>query len=388
MANAYPLADPVAISRNTTNSLGVEMADLRRGLSGLIQPMYGAASGAISGVLPDGISGSGFGNGLQYTQTSGLTGSVNAGNYAFDRGSGNTYLGMAYSSFNLTHDQGDAVNPRVDCVIIRHRDPGLSGETTTTQSAFPVILKGTPAATPQKPTSQVTSTDLLIASVTVGGGSNANNILAITDERLQITARGGIYQAATWDTRPGAYEGQYRDNLANNNLERWSGTVWQPVASPAVWTQITPRLIADGTKLDANIGTGATKLCRYQLLGKTLRFQYFFKWGTPPFNAGYGNLYTLLPAGLVAATTDFSWWNTAHLWINNQNGVVADYGGWSFIRGGQNILTPSFPVSNDLSSCAFYRVAAQQGTSGQGVPQVTGYPEGGELAMSGTIEVQ
>lgn len=388
MANDFPFSDPVAITRSAASSLGVEMADLRRGLSGLSQPMYAGTAGAISGVFPDGTNGAGIANALQGSVVSGRTLGFNAGNYAIDRGAGNLYLGMAYQTWTLTLDQGDAVNPRIDMVVIRHADPGLSGETSTTQSAWPVILKGSPAATPVKPTAQMTAADVPLLSCTVGGGSNANAILALTDERQIIVTRGGIYPRHSNDARPGAYEGHYRDNVANDNLERWSGTAWEPVASPAVWTTFTPRLIATGTNTDINIGTNAIKTCRYQLLGKTLRFQYFFKWGAQPWNGGSGAIYTLLPTGYVAADNTFTWWFSSHLWVNNAQGTVGDIGGWGWMRGGTNKLQPSFPVTANNLIQGYYTIANAQGAGNTGCPQVNAYPEGGELAISGQIEVQ
>lgn len=374
MANSYPFSDPVAISRNTANSLGTEFADLRRGLSGLSQPMYGATSGTISGVFPDGVGSAGISNALQGSVSSGLTVQHNAGNYALDRGSGNLYLGMAYSNFTLTLDQGDATNPRIDMVVIRHADPGLTGETTATQSAWPQVLKGTPAASPTKPTNQLTPTDVPLTSYTVGGGSNRNNILAVADERLLIVARGGIYPKADQDTRPGAYEGQYRDNVATNGLERWNGEVWEQVATPASWTQFTPTLYSAAGQV--NLGSGGVAFGAYQLMGKTLRVRYLFQ-AVRPCNMGTGSIYTLLPAGLVAAS-GVSGIADQHgrCQVNTEDAGYQMWVGDAEVYAGQNKIYPMFPLSASTPVMGNYTVATQSGGVGTGIPLIpSGYPD-------------
>lgn len=370
MANTYSFADPVAITKATANNLGLEMIDLRRGLSGLSQPMYGGTVGALTGVFPDGTASAGLPNPL-WASYSGLTVTFNGGNYAVDRGGGNLYLGMAYAGWSMTLDVGDAINPRIDTVVIRHRDPGLAGEENATQSAWPVILKGTPAASPSKPTAQITAADVPLMSFTVGGGGNANTILASSDERLFITARGGIYPRGSQDSRPGAYEGHYRDNQVTGALERWDGNAWTVIASAMEWTPFTPGLWSSAGAV--NLGSGGQAAGRYQVIGKLLRVRYAWDANTG-CNFGYGPIYTRLPAGLIAASQLGDHHGRAQL--NTETGGYRQWLGDAGLWSGTNQVFLWFPKSQSDVTTAQYQVASSQGQAGTGIPYIAnGFPD-------------
>jgi hypothetical protein len=385
MANTQPLTDPIAVNRDPVNQVGNNGQDMRWGMGALSAPSTGSTFGHLSGVYPGGTGSAGYSNDLQVNATSGMSVTINGGHYAVDRSPYGLYVGAATGSITVTHGTSSPSLPRIDYVVLRVRDSGI--DTGVTESAKVIILAGSPGSVPVEPSAQMTNGDLLLASVRIRANTSSVLSTDITDRRVWITARGGITPRRSGDTSVGAYEGQYADDPTNDNLIRWSGSAWEPVASPAVWTTFTPRLMCDGTNTDINIGSGAKLSCRYQLLGKTLRFNYFFKWGTAPFNGGWGNIYTLLPAGLYAATADFSWWNTAHLWINNAV-FVADFDGSSWLRGGTNKMYPSFPINPSTGASGFYRIATTSGVAGGSVPHVVnGFAEGGELNMSGAIEV-
>lgn len=386
MSNLFPFSDPVAVTRDTTNSIGVEMIDLRRGLGALSQPQSGNTFGTTSGVFPGGTTGAGFHNDLAFTGASGLTLNFNAGHYACDRGTGNLYLGMAYAGWSITLDTGDAVNPRIDMVVIRNRDPrGLDSSLTgITQSAWPVILKGSPAASPAKPTGQLTNGDVPLWSFTVGGGSNANSIIANQDERMAVAARGGIYPKPSWDTRTGAYEGAYRDNLTSKALERWNGTGWDAVASPAVWSQFTPQLFSTGGGA-CSLGSGGTAAGYYIVTGKIMHLRYVF-YGQSGANMGFGQIYTNLPSGVIAAR-----FGEQHIYckINTPIPQTMIFMGECFIPENQTRMYPYFPLNGGDVRIAFYKVADQAGQPDKSVPWVPGgYADPQILIIQGTIEIQ
>lgn len=379
MANTYPFSDPVGVSLDTTHSIGLEAIDHRRGLGALSQPQFGNASGTISGVFPGATPSSGPPDDLAFYAVSGLTVSFRSGHYACDRGAGNLFLGMSYGGWSVTLDSGDEVNPRIDMVVIRVRDPGpggLDANKGDTESARPIVLKGTPAASPLKPTAQLTNGDVPLWSFTVGAGSNANSVIADADERLAVVARGGIYPAPSWDTRVGAYEGHYRDNVATNALERWSGTAWEQVASPAAWTQFTPTLYSqDGA---CNLGSGGIAQGAYQVMGKTARVRYYFV-AKRPCNLGHGSIYVLLPAGMVAASA------TTGAGVGDQHGRCqvntedAGYQKWvgdAEMWAGTNKLYATFPLNASTSVLGYYSAATPNGGAGSGVPSIpNGFPD-------------
>lgn len=386
MANTFPFSDPIGVSLDSAHSIGLEAIDHRRGQGGLSQPMYGNTFGTLSGVFPGGTTGAGIHNDLGFTGASGLTVNFNAGHYACDRGTGNLFLGMAYAGWSLNLDSGDAVNPRIDMIVIRVRDPGpdgLDAGSNVSESARPTVLKGSPAASPSKPTGQLTNGDVPLWSFTVGGGSNANAIIANQDERLSVVARGGIYPRPAWDTRPGAYEGQYRDNEATKSLERWNGSVWDAVASPAVWNQFTPALYSSGGK--CSLGSGGIAAGYYIIVGKILHLRYTF-YAQPGVNMGYGAIYTYLPPGLIAAR-----YGEQHIYckINCPVPQTQIYMGECFVAENQTIMQPYFPLSSTNNVIGYYKAADQAGVPDHSVPYIpNGFADPAILCIQGTLEIQ
>lgn len=389
MSNGFPFSDPVGISRHTAQSIGLEAIDHRRGQGGLSAPMYGNTFGTISGVFPGGTTGQGPSNDLACTGTSGLVANFNAGHYACDRGTGNLYLGMAYAGWSVTLDAGDAVNPRIDAVVIRNRDPGGLDYPGTgiTESARPTILKGTPAASPSRPTGQLTSGDVVLAYLTVGGGSNANQVIAVNDARLFVVARGAIGIRTAWDTRPGAYEGDFTYNLVNKSLDVWDGDGWVAVASPAVWTAFTPRLYADSG--ECYLGNTGSAFGRYIVTGKIMHIRMEFRAQIPGCNMGTGYITTRIPGGYKSAKLRES---HIHCKLNSMslgNGPQSIWLGDLYIPPDSTMMGFYFPTAKDNVQLNAYRVASQAGQAGGSIPYIpNGYADPYILTLQGTYEVQ
>lgn len=392
MANTYPFADPIGVSKSSVASVGLEAIDHRRGQGALSAPMFGNTFGTTSGVFPGGTTGDGPSNDLACVGTSGRTLSFNAGHYACDRGSGNLYLGMAYAGWTIDVDTGDAVNPRIDLVVIRNRDPGLSGDgvvTASFESATPVVLKGTPAATPSKSAAngKITNGDVPLHYVTVGGGSNANSIIAQEDARLFVEARGGIRVRTAWDTRAGAYEGQCAYNVATSAFEVWDGFSWVVIASPAVWTTFTPKLYSDSG--ECFLGNSGSAFGRYIVTGKKMDLRMEFRAQIPGCNMGVGYISTRIPGGYKAAKL-----RESHILCKLNaptigKGPQSIWQGDLYIAPDSTLMSFYFPNSDASSSLNAYRVAATAGKPGESIPLIPGgYADPIILTLQGTFEIQ
>lgn len=393
MANISGLTDPFVVKRDDSNGIATNGDDARYGIGGLAQASPGSQYGFASGVFPSvGSSGTITDLLLAPNSPASMQTVLNFGNYQVARSYHGIYLGAGTQPIPVTHPTANSSNPRWDYVIIRVRDGDV--DTGVTRSADIQVLSGVAAASPIEPTAALTDGDFVVAAVKVRAGSTSIVATDISDRRVFVTAAGGITPKTVADTRDGSYPGQYRDNMASKALERWDGTAWTVVASPASWTQFTPRLIATGTGTDISIGTGATYIGRYQITGKMMTFNIYFKWGTAPYNGATGDIFTYLPTG-VYATSAYTQWVLCHLYVNT-SAYSGDFNGQAGIGGsfGTQKLQPMFPINvvtnNNLAN---YRVATTSGTTDgkSSVPNIfnpNGFPEGGALSLSGTIEIQ
>lgn len=325
-----------------------------------------------------------------------MTVQVSPGNYQCGRSGLGAFLGAVTGNTSATIGGSNGSNPRIDYVIIRVKEPVTDG--TVAATAQVIVLPGTPAANPSETTaaSQMIDGDLLLAAVTVRAGTTTILQSDIIDKRVYAKARSGIGVKSAVDSTSGSYPGDWRDNLATNTLERWSGSAWQPVATPATWLQYTPRLVSTGTGTDISIGTGASYLGHYTQVGKMLTLNLSFVWGAAPFNGGYGSIYSLLPSGFTSGSNPQ--WIQCHARFGLPVGAptaYTDLQGQALIPANSTQIQPWFPVTiggavspAPILSNAPYTIAAQQSQSGSGVPQITGgFPEGGYLHLTGLIEI-
>ncbi|MGP3687366.1 hypothetical protein ACTVZO_22135 [Streptomyces sp. IBSNAI002] len=134
----------------------------------------------------------------------------------------------------LNVPDGHAQHPRIDAVAIRLYDALYD---TSQQTAVQLeIVTGTPSATPSAPSLPNSSIRLWEIAVPAGTSAGTGGISwasALTDRRRYTSSYGGILPRGYSLSFSGGYAGQYRDNGAE--LERWSGTEWEPVIKPIQW---------------------------------------------------------------------------------------------------------------------------------------------------------
>ena len=145
------------------------------------------------------------------------------------------------------------------------------------------------------------------------------------------------------------------------------------------------------------------RIGRFQLTGRRLDFNYFFKWGTPPYNGATGNITTRLPphpvTGQQLIGVTYTQWTMAQLWVSNA-AYQGDFFGQALLYANTPNLGPFFPIcsghlppNNPINvNTAPFKIASTQGvTDGKSsVPQIFnpyGFPEGGQLTCSGSVEV-
>lgn len=398
MSNLSTLTDPTFVTRDTTNTIGVTALDARYGIAGLADTTASGTLAYDTGVFPGYSSGTVIQDcRIIQSSTASMTVQISPGNYQVGRANLGAYLGAVTGNTNVTATGANGSNPRIDYVILRVREPVVDG--TVTASVVPMVLAGTPAASPTESAaaSQVTDGDIVLAAMTVRAGATSILQSDIADKRKFLSARGGVSIKSATDTSNGSFPGQWRDNTATNTLERWSGSAWQPVATPATWLQYTPRLIAAGTGTDISIGTGATYSGHYTQVGKMLTLNLSFYWGTTPFNGGSGMIYSLLPSGFVSGSNPQ--WIHCHARFKLPAGAPTTYTdlmGETLIPANSTQIQPWFPVSIGgavspaaILSTAPYTIANPAFTAASGVPIITGgFPEGGYLHITGMIEIQ
>ncbi|MFB7672952.1 hypothetical protein ACFC26_16240 [Kitasatospora purpeofusca] len=131
--------------------------------------------------------------------------------------------------------------PRIDLIGIKVYENVVdaSGETI----ARPIRVAGTPGPSPSAPTPPAAFLTLAEVRVeaTSSAGSPINWGTALTDRRTYTAAAGGIHTGG--DNAPGAYPGQYRDNVGV--IERWDGSTWVPW--PSALRGIAPGSLASGS---------------------------------------------------------------------------------------------------------------------------------------------
>lgn len=304
------------------------------------------------------------------------------------------YQCMSTINQSISFGTASSSNPRVDYVVMRSADPGV--DTTPDKSWFPTVLQGSPGATPVEPTHLIQDADLLLAAVTIR--RNASEILSgdISDRRVFAAARGGAYLKSAVDTRPGAFPGMLRYNMAGKVYETWDvgQSAWVSVVPSAPWVPFTPILrttagpgpgVPGGQ--DVNLGGGGLSSGRYQVVGKICHIYMYFAWGSPPYNGGFGGIDALLPPNIVSVNFRTQWVQ-AHLWVKN-NAMVADFHGQGAVYPNFTSITPWFVFSRSDNATAPYVIATSAAAAGTGVPRVPGgFPEGGQLIINGEFEIQ
>jgi hypothetical protein len=388
MVNTAGNLDPWAVTLNIPNSIGNSTDDVRYTIGNFGQPDNSATFSWADGVYPSAMA-SGIVLDLRVTSTTpspSMNVSINFGGGQVGRALHGPYQCASTTSQSVAITTANVSNPRIDYVVMRSADPGV--DSSPTQSWFPVVLAGTPSATPLEPTASVQDGDLLLAAVTVR--ANSSSILSgdISDRRVFVASRGAPYLKSAVDNRAGAFPGMMRYNLATAAYETWNATqaAWLPVVPSSPWIDYSPRLQTYNGQT-VNLGTGSFSTGRYQVQGKVCHIFMYFAWGSPPYNGGNGIIYSPLPSGIVTVNNQTQWIQ-CHLW-NRTNADVGDWPGQAACYANNTGITPWFPWSQTNVRNAPYVIATAQGVAGTGTPYIAGgFPEGGQLTINGTFEIQ
>ncbi|MGW1980281.1 H-type lectin domain-containing protein [Streptomyces sp. NPDC001889] len=125
----------------------------------------------------------------------------------------------------LTFGAGHATYSRIDSVVVRVADPSHDS-TVTVFGGEVLVVQGSAAGTPTPPTLPPNSQklyDVVVGKESVG----LDWVTGVLDRRRYTAALGGIVPPGSGVAFSGSHNGQYRDN--DGVLERWNGTVWEPI---------------------------------------------------------------------------------------------------------------------------------------------------------------
>lgn len=291
------------------------------------------------------------------------------------------YVCTTSSALTVNLTAPPSTNPRSDLIVAAVH--GGSELSDSLSGLYAESIDGAPSGSPVTPTAPNGTISLAAARV------NTNGSVVITDLRAYTRATGGVRRSINDGGRGGSHQADLRIS-DTGVMDFWDTNKWTTIASPPAWSQFTPTLLYAGAGATpagtANLGSpGAIAICRYRLVGKTLDLSYYFHWGTSGYSGGVGYLYTTLPAGLTGVAR--TQWMGAHLWVNTA-ASQANWQGQTLLLSGDSKLQPWFSLTSTDTRMGQYTVSNPSATPGSGIPQITGgYPEGGELTITGTIEV-
>lgn len=284
----------------------------------------------------------------------------------------------------LDIDPAHQTNDRIDLVIAEV----VEDLETAANSLFRVrVITGTPAATPAVP--PLTGIKcLVLAQVYVTRATTSIPQTAITDKRYFTRAAGGVRLAYNDGDRAPSGNGDMRVKLSEKSLDIGFDGTWTQVASAQGWKTWDAKLYADNGGAQVNLGTGGSVNAKYQLIGKMLTIRALFTWGTSGFFSPAGNIVTYLPSGLVNGPVHQKIMASLYIpGVSSTNGK-GNYVGQAICWENSSKISPMFPYGQGDCRVDYYRIAQTTGTAGTGVPNVPGgYPEGGNLVITGTIEL-
>ncbi|MER7955421.1 hypothetical protein [Streptomyces sp. NPDC096030] len=198
--------------------------------------------GVRSGILPGTYDGKFRIGGLWISSAGPMTATVYHGRAVVQGGNSDGAYPVALDQdMTITFGDGDALNPRIDLVVLRvyDNDADLQGK----YDAVVEIVKGEPKAAPTPPAAPARSLALFHVRVKAGASAGTGGIDwtaagTVTDLRTTTVATGGILPVHNNATVIGSYPGQYQDNDDSHYLQRWNGTAW--VAYPKEIGGIAP----------------------------------------------------------------------------------------------------------------------------------------------------
>jgi hypothetical protein len=234
-----------------------------------------AANQIPSGVFP--------GNGaMGVTAPGGMAVQVNAGYCCVANSSSALQGGYVFGLMTSQQFQvaaADPVNPRIDLVVAYVNDLGSDASASYVQ-----YFTGTAAASPTAPTPPGNS--LILASVSVPGGSTAITSSLITDERTYVVAPGGILPIQNAAAAPAVAASQFMYNLSTNQLCQGTGTAGQ-VALPTVLPWVPQIAVKTSNTLAGSAGALVTVQSVSVTVNGTTDLDMYVKWGGVEGSAQY-----------------------------------------------------------------------------------------------------
>ncbi len=159
-----------------------------------------------------------------------------------------------------------------------------------------------------------------------------------------------------------------------------------------MWSQFTPILRYSGASNQGtgssgivSLGTGATAIGRYIIIGKTLHLRYVFR-SSGGTNTGSGAIYSELPPGVTSAPQE----ETQILAKLNTLPISSDeiWQGVCYVPPNSVQMYLYFPRSATDCRILNYIGASSSGAAGTGVPFISGgFPDPEVLVIQGQIEV-
>lgn len=243
-------------------------------------------------------------------------------------------------------------------------------------------VAGVAAASPSVPATPANTVALFRVQVTNSGPQTPVALFGYT------RAPGGIRLVNSGDTRAGSFTGDLR-KFTTGQIDRWTGTAWETIASPAAWTQFTPALYA-ATSGAIPLGTGGSAIGRYIVAGKVMHLRYVFRAArqSAGFNGGDGDVSTRLPPGITSAPSEETQiLAKLNVFPANTDTLTSIFLGKCFIPPSSTMMNLYFPVDYTRSDLHTYMVS-NGGAAGSGFPVQPGdYPRPGVLVVQGTIEI-
>lgn len=205
--------NPIAIT-DPSGTYTYDAATFRRWQSALLghdASLVGARPGVLHGL------------GLA---ASGLTVTLGAGSAVVTTGGGSegSYVAVQSQPGPLTLAARDATYSRLDRIVLVIQDPETTGGTL--RGAVPVVVNGTPAASPVAPTVPAGAVQLWRVNVPPTGN------VSMVDERQWTATSGGIIQCTAASRPSGPYlrPGQMVYETDTDMVQRWTGSAWRMVA--------------------------------------------------------------------------------------------------------------------------------------------------------------
>lgn len=166
---------------------------------------------------------------------------------------------------------------------------------------------------------------------------------------------------------------------------------WADLMNPTAWDTWTPTLRGGNSPFTAfNLGSGATQLGRYRVVGKTCSFQATWLFGNSVSGPG-GFLTFDMPPGFPApALSTLQQTGLAVLWVPS---LGEEFMGHWILYPNATVAQLYFPKDRGTSSMGRFQDSSDGATASTGIPNITGtsfnYPIqiNGALNASGTYQI-